>query len=269
MDMTTVKPCQDWAIELINVSLTRNNRTILHSLNWKTSRNTCCVLLGPNGAGKSSILALVTGYLWPNSGRVRVLGRTYGSIDLFDLRRQIGTVGHSRMPDHHPEMTTLQTVVTGHWGTIVIPDHIRPTEKQWQAARNELERGGLPDRESTPFGLLSSGEKIRTLLARALVSRPGLLILDEPTLSLDIGARADFRSMLDGLICTRDDLSILLVTHHVEDIPEATHKIALVANGRISASGPVEEMLTAEKLSKVFQRDVKVMNHDGRWQLMI
>ena len=269
MPMMPADPSQDWAVELKNVSLARNRRDILHSINWKMPRNTCCVLLGPNGAGKSSLLGLATGYIWPNSGQVRVLGQRLGAVDLFSFRKRIGTVGHSRMPNHHPEMTALETVVAGHWGTIVIPNNKPPSDDQWQSAANELERIGMQGRGSTPFGLLSSGEQVMTLLARVLVSGPELLILDEPTLSLDIVARANFRSMLDKLISSRKDLSILLVTHHVEDIPAGTHEIALVTNGRITASGPVGEMLTPLNLGKVFHRDVKVIHENGGWQLIV
>ena len=270
MVMIPVDPSQDWAVEFENVSLARNRRDILHAINWKMPRNSCYVILGPNGAGKSSLLGLATGYLWPNSGQVNVLGQALGAVDLFSFRRRIGTVGHSRMPNHNPEMTALETVGAGHWGTIVIPNNIRPTEDQWESAANELERIGMQTRESTPFDLLSSGEQVMTLLARVLVSRPELLILDEPTLSLDIVARADFRLMLDGLINSRkDDLSILLVTHHVEDIPAGTHGIVLMTDGRITASGPVKKMLTPLNLGRIFDRDVKVIHENDGWRLII
>ncbi|MCL5269621.1 MAG: ATP-binding cassette domain-containing protein, partial [bacterium] len=116
------------AISLENITLRRGGRTLLDAVDWRVPAGSCCAVLGPNGAGKSTLLSVVTGYLWPQEGTVRVLGERYGQVDLTCFRRRLGVLGHSRLPEFHPDMSALETVVAGLWGAIVIPPHVEPTD---------------------------------------------------------------------------------------------------------------------------------------------
>lgn len=253
------------AIALDSITLSRSRRALLDGLSWRVPVGSCCAVLGPNGAGKSTLLAVITGYLWPQQGTVQILGARYGQVDLTAFRRRMGVLGYSRLPAHHPEMTALETVVAGRWGGIVIPPNIEPRAEDLAAARRELVTVGMAAREGEPFGNLSSGEQMRALLARALVANPELLILDEPTSALDMAARAAFKFALDRLIQERPAMTVALVTHYVEDLPTRTRDILLLREGRVVASGPIQQTLSSASLSQTFGCEVKLFQEDGHY----
>ena len=265
--MITDNQTQPPAVDLDQTTLWRgpDRRRLIDGVSWRVPRGTCCAVLGPNGAGKSTLLAIINGFLWPQRGTVSVLGEHYGHTDLPKLRERIGMLGHSRLPEFHPEMTALETVVAGRWGTIVIPPHRRPSAGDLEAARRELATTGMLEREETPYGRLSSGEQVRVLLARAVVARPELLVLDEPTVSLDMTGRAAFTAAIDRLLSERPSLSVVLVTHHVEDLPCAVHDVLLLKAGRTVASGPIASALTSPSLSRTFGCQVELFHEDGRY----
>jgi iron complex transport system ATP-binding protein len=253
------------AIVLEGVRLSRGGRVLIDGLSWVVPAGGCAAVLGPNGAGKSTLLSIVGGFIWPQEGRVRVLGAAYGEVDLPSLRRRMGFAGQSRMPQFHPDMTALETVLAGLWGGIVLPPRVEPTEEQMAAAREELATVGLAGRAEAEMERLSSGEQARALVARALVARPELLILDEPTMALDLAARAAFVEALDRLMATRPGLTILLVSHHVEDLPRATNQVLLLSQGRAVAAGPPAQALTGEALSRAYGCEVELFREDGRF----
>jgi iron complex transport system ATP-binding protein len=253
------------AIDLDSIVLKRGGRTLLDRLTWRVPVGSCCAVLGPNGAGKSTLLAIITGYLWPQKGTVRVLGEQYGRVDLTRFRRQMGILGYSRLPEHHADMTALETVVAGLWGGIVIPPNVEPNEEDLAAARRELLTVGMSERANEYFGSLSSGEQMRTLLARALVANPDLLILDEPTAALDMAARASFKQALDRLIGSKPGMTVALVTHYVEDLPLRTQEVLLLREGRMIASGPIGQALSSENLSETFGCEVNLYREDGHY----
>jgi len=254
-----------YAIDLEAIELRRGQRLLLDHLTWRVPRGACCAVLGPNGAGKSTLLSVVTGYLWPIAGRVRVLGEQYGQVDLTRFRRRIGVLGTSRGPEFHGDLSVLETVLAGFWGGLLIPPCEAPSEPQLATARRELAMTGLAGREEQPFGELSSGERMRALLSRALVSRPELLILDEPTSALDIAGRAAFTGALDRLLQARPELSVALVTHYVEDLPARTRDVLLLREGRVVASGPLATTLSDETLSAAFDCEVRLHHEDGHY----
>ena len=253
------------AIDLDAITLRRGRRALLDNVTWRVPEGACCGLLGPNGAGKSTLLAVVTGHMWPQEGSVRVLGERYGQVDLTRFRRRMGTLGSSRLPAFHDDMTALETVLAGLWGGIVIPPRTAPTADQIDAARRELAITGMSDRAEEPFGRLSTGERMRVLLARALVARPELLILDEPTSALDMVGRAEFALALDRLLAARSRLAVALVTHYVEDLPRRTREVLLLREGRVMAAGAVERALTSENLSATFGCPIQLLHEDGRY----
>jgi iron complex transport system ATP-binding protein len=262
------------AIVLEAIRLCRGGRTILSGpdagdapggLSWTVPAGACAAILGPNGAGKSTLLSIISGFTWPQEGSVSVLGERYGRVDLPRFRRRMGFAGSSRVPQFHPENTALETVVAGLWGGIIIPPSIEPSAEDEAAALRELAVVGMESRRDAEMERLSSGEQMRVLLARALVAQPELLILDEPTTALDIAARAAFADALDRLHAERPGLSVLLVSHHVEDLPRATSRILLLSEGRVVAAGTPEEALTSATLSRAYHCEVELFREEGRF----
>ncbi|MEN6626026.1 MAG: ATP-binding cassette domain-containing protein [Candidatus Sumerlaeia bacterium] len=256
-------------IRLEGVSLTRGGRVILDGIDWRVGRGACCAMLGPNGAGKSTLLAIVTGFMWPQDGRVFVFGEEFGRVEIAPLRKRIGIVGHSRLPEHHGDMTALETVVAGRWGTIVIPPRVTPTDEDLAAARRELAGAGLERFAGEYFENLSGGEKMRVQLARAVVADPELLILDEPTSGLDLGGRAAFNGALERLLAARPSLTTIIVTHHVEDLPSSLSDVLLIRDGRVIAAGPARDNLSSETLSAAFGCEVELTRRNGRYQTQV
>lgn len=256
-------------IRLEGVTLRRSGRTILDGIDWRVGRGVSCAMLGPNGAGKSTLLAIVTGFMWPQRGRVFVLGEQYGRVELGPLRKRIGIVGHSRLPEFHGDMTALETVLAGRWGTIVIPPRAKIEERDRKAARRELAAAGLERFADEPFENLSGGEQMRVQLARAVVAKPELLILDEPTAGLDLGGRAAFNGALERLLAARPDMTAIIVTHTIEDLPTSLDDVLLLKAGRIVASGPARVNLTSENLSRAFGCDVDLIRRNGHYQAQV
>jgi iron complex transport system ATP-binding protein len=253
------------AIDLDAITLRRGGRTLLERITWRVPAGACCAVLGPNGAGKSTLLAVVTGYLWPQEGTVRVLGERYGAVDLTVFRRRMGVLAHSRIPEFHAELTALETVLAGLWGGIIVPPNVEPGAEQVARARRQLEITGMAARVEARFGDLSTGEQMRTLLARALVAEPELLILDEPTAPLDMAGRAAFTAALDRLLAARPALAVAIVTHYVEDLPRATREVLLLREGRVVAQGPADTALTSATLSATFGCEVELTREDSRF----
>ncbi|MCE5229424.1 ATP-binding cassette domain-containing protein [bacterium] len=256
-------------IRLEGVTLRRGGRTILDSIDWRVGKGRCCAMLGPNGAGKSTLLAIVTGFMWPQEGRVFVFGEQYGRVELGPLRRRIGIVGHSRLPEFHGDMTAFETVLAGRWGTIVIPPRVKIEERDIEAARRELAAAGLERFADQYFENLSGGEQMRLQLARAVVADPELLILDEPTTGLDLGGRAAFNGALERLLAARPNLTAIVVTHAIEDLPTSLDDVLLLRDGRIVASGPAREHLTSENLSRAFGCEVELIRRNGHFQAQV
>lgn len=256
-------------IRLEGVALKRSGRTILDGIDWRVGRGVSCAMLGPNGAGKSTLLAIVTGFMWPQSGRVFVLGEQYGRVELGPLRRRIGIVGHSRLPEFHGDMTALETVLAGRWGTIVIPPRVKIEERDMEAARRELAAAGLDRLADESFEDLSGGEQMRVQLARAVVAEPELLILDEPTAGLDLGGRAAFNGALERLLAARPSLTAIIVTHTIEDLPTSLDDVLLLRDGKVVAAGPARVNLTSENLSRAFGCEVELNRRNGHYQARV
>ncbi len=259
----------DDVIRLEGVTLKRGGRAILDGIDWRVGRGVSCAMLGPNGAGKSTLLAVVTGFMWPQRGRVFVLGEQYGRVELGPLRRRIGIVGHSRLPEFHGDMTALETVLAGRWGTIVIPPRVKIEERDMEAARHSLAAAGLERLAGEYFENLSGGEQMRVLLARAVVAEPELLILDEPTAGLDLGGRAAFNGALGRLLAARPTMTAVIVTHYIEDLPTSLDDVLILREGRVVAAGPARVNLTSEALSRAFDCEVDLIRRNGHYQAQV
>ncbi len=259
-------PTGPHVLELEIETLHTPEREILGRIDWTIRRGEHWAIVGPNGAGKTTLLRVLAGYLWPSRGRVAVLGRRFGAYDLRELRREIGVVS-TVIVDRLPAWETAQTVVeTGFEGSTAVPNaELNGTHRA--RAREALAATGAETVAGREFATLSQGERQRVLISRALVGRPALLLLDEPCAGLDPVARERFLADLGRLAARGDAPSLVLVTHHVEEIPPfVTHLLAINA-GRVVAGGAIGETLTSEVMGETFGLPCRVERGGGRWRL--
>ena len=252
-------------VRLSGVGLVRDGTSILQELDWRVGPGERWVVLGPNGSGKSTLCQIVSLYLHPSTGAVRVLGAQLGRIDVRTHRRRIGLTSAALANMLQPSLTAEQIVVAGkhaalaHWWH----DH---SDQDWNKARYCLARVDCAGHALQTFGTLSSGERQRVLLARALMTAPDLLVLDEPTAGLDVGGR---ERLVRTLATVADDPTapaLVLVTHHVDEIPPGFTHALLLASGQVHAAGPVEQVLTSDALSSCFGLQLEVERHARRWR---
>lgn len=252
-------------LEYNDVSFVRNNRSILSEMTWKVDSSERWVVLGPNGAGKSTLLKMAALSDYPSSGTVNVLGETLGKVNVFDLRPRVGvtsTVQERRVPANE---TVRNVVMTAAYGVLGRWTEEYDTIDSRQAERILAEWGveELADRE---FGTLSDGERKRVMIARAVMTDPELLLLDEPAASLDLGARERLVQLLGGFAQSPYSPAMVLITHHVEEIPQGfTHVLLLSENGTPVAQGPIADVLTAENLEATYGMPFELQQNDGRY----
>ena len=245
-----------------DLTIQRGDTTILDCLSWEVARGQHWVILGANGSGKTSLLSALTGYLTPTEGDITVLGQTFGESDWRELRKHVGLVSSAirqMVPEDEDALTTVvsgKDAVIGFWG--------HPKIHERKAARSLLRKVEAEYLASRPWLVLSQGERQRVLIARALMARPRLLILDEPCAGLDPVAREQFLNFLQRLGTQRGAPALVLVTHHVEEImPVFTHAL-LLREGRIIAVGARSRVLTSALLSRTFDASLRLKQNAGR-----
>ncbi len=255
--MTTV-------LDLSDVSVTREGTTILDSVNWAVDSSERWVILGPNGAGKTTILQIAAAFMHPTRGVAKVLDHRIGGTDLFELRPRIGfasTAMARRIPASENVLDVVLTAaysVTGRWNE----QYEEIDTRRAQRVLNEWKLGHLQGRR---FGELSDGEQKRVQIARAVMTDPELLLLDEPAASLDLGAREELVQLLGGYASSPFAPGIIMVTHHVEEIPVGFTHALLLDEGRVVAGGAIGEVLTSERLTETFGLPLEVTETDGRF----
>jgi iron complex transport system ATP-binding protein len=240
---------------------------ILHEVNWRVERGQHWVILGANGSGKTSLLSALTGYLMPSSGEIRIGTASFGANDWREVRQSVGLVSSSLGHKIEPEQTARDIVLSGRaaqinfWGRV-------PAAEEKQAARilRQVRASHLAQR---PWRVLSQGERQRVLIGRALMARLRLLFLDEPAAGLDPVAREDFLKFLTTLAQSRHAPTLVLVTHHVEEIvPLFTH-VLLLRDGKTLAAGLKSDVLTSRNLSATFGAPVSLRHRDARYRLEV
>ncbi|MEK5237763.1 ATP-binding cassette domain-containing protein [Paenibacillus sp. FSL L8-0470] len=247
-------------ISLQHLTLRREQSQILYDVSLEMKQGENWVILGRNGSGKTTILEMMTGYLFPSSGSVEVLGYKYGQCDLREVRKEIGYIGPSLMEKLSLTDPVWEVVATGAYAYLRFYQAI-PQSVQDQAKRL-LEEMNLGEMAYHPFGTLSQGERKKAMLARCLMAEPKLLIMDEPCAGLDLYEREKMLAEIDKL--KQRDVSVVYVTHHVEEIvPLFTH-VALIRDGKLAGSGPKEEVLTKEMILATFDIPVEVEWDSGR-----
>ncbi|SNT53278.1 ABC transporter ATP-binding protein [Rhodococcoides kyotonense] len=251
------------AVRVSDVAVVRNGRSLLNSISLSILHGEHWAILGPNGAGKSTLLSLLGALVHPTRGSVHVLGRRLGRVDMRELRTFIGHVG----PRHRLEQpsTALEVVMTGLTNTAVRVARHEPSADHIARAHMLLEQLGMSDRLHTVWTTMSQGERGRVLIARALISQPQLLLLDEPSTGLDVAAREQLLDALGRLADEDNRLSTVLVTHHLEELPPHTSHALLLNGGRMISAGPVETALTSENVSRCFGHGLEIGRAGSRW----
>ncbi|MET9615605.1 ABC transporter ATP-binding protein [Kitasatospora indigofera] len=245
------------------VDVVRDGRYLLRGISLTVEPGEHWALLGANGAGKSTLLALLGAVSHPTRGEVDVLGRRLGRVDIRDLRAYLGHV-NPRHPLRSP-LTVREVVLTG-LGNSIEPDLQKsPTAAEQARADQVMDTLGISAMAAATWPTLSQGERGRTLIARALMPRPRLLLLDEPATGLDLTAREQLLDSLDLLRHQHPELASVLVTHHLEELPESTTHALLLRDGECVAAGKVDDVITTELISDCFAHPIRITRHEGRW----
>lgn len=254
-------------VRLDNVTFRRGERQILSGVSWAIEPGQHWALLGANGAGKTTLLKIITGYEWVTEGAVEVLGEVFGECNVRDPRRRIGWVSSALQHDLPEGDTTREIVASGIEASMGLYRDFTPEE--FARAREALASLGCEGVAEQRYGTLSQGEQQRVVIARALVNRPALLILDEPCAGLDPMARESFLSDLGRLTHRPDAPALILVTHHIEEIgPWNTHVLVL-RDGRVLSSGPTADVLRGEVLGRAFGCRCVVERRGSRYHLQM
>jgi iron complex transport system ATP-binding protein len=252
-------------LEFSNVSVVRDRNPILNSLTWTVESDQRWVVLGPNGAGKTTLLQVASASIHPSSGSASLLGDPLGKIDVFELRPRIGfasTALARTIPANEAVLDVVMTAaysVTGRWNE-------QYDEVDVARARSVLGEWKLDHLEGRLFGTLSDGEQKRVQIARSVMTDPEILLLDEPAASLDLGAREELLQLLGTYAEAPESPAMVMVTHHVEEIPPGFTHALLLADGELQVAGPIAEVITGGNLSDVFGLDLVVSTSEhGRY----
>jgi iron complex transport system ATP-binding protein len=251
-------------IELAGVTVSRGGRTILGPLDWTVRPGERWAIVGPNGSGKTTLLQVLSLYLWPTAGTVDVLGGRFGRIDAREHRRRIGYAGSALEAEMDDALTPTQLVLSSRHAALAPWWHVYDDADRARTAAL-VERLGIAHVADHAFGTLSSGERRRVSIARALLPDPDLLLLDEPAAGLDLGARETLIGDVAALAAGERPESIVLVSHHVEEIPPGFGHALVLADGRAVAAGPIEEVLTGDVLGRAYGLAITVERRDGRF----
>lgn len=254
-------------LEVTQLSIRRDRTKILRDISWRVAWGEHWVILGANGSGKTSLLSALTGYLMPTSGEITLLGQRYGESDWRELRKQIGLVSSSVRQMMAESEPALETVVSGKYAMIDLWG--RMTRSDRGCARHLLQQVECEYLAQRPWSVLSQGERQRVLIARALMAKPRLLILDEPCAGLDPAAREHFLQFLQRLGQRQDSPALVLVTHHVEEIMPVFSRVLVLQAGQVLAAGTKRAALTDRVLSEAFAARVKLTRCAGRYAMTV
>lgn len=257
-------------LNMEQVSWVRGERTILKDINWTVNQGEHWAVVGLNGSGKTTLLNLMNGYIWPTTGQIEVLGQRFGRTDMQEMRKQIGWVSVAmadRITTDRPYEQALDVVISGKYASVGLWTKTEPSDAD--EALMHMERLGCRHLAMRSLHQLSQGEKQRMLIARALMAKPKLLILDEPCTGLDVRAREHILASIQTFTEDASGPTVLYVTHHIEEIvPGITHGL-VVQTGQIAASGRKQQVLNGSTLSAAFEVPVEVDWHDNRAWLRV
>ncbi len=251
-------------LEFAGVTIVRGSTTLLNEVDWQVEEGERWVILGPNGAGKTTLLQVAAARMHPTRGVAGVLGEVLGAVDVFELRPRIGLASASLAERIPGDELVVDVVVTASYG-IVGRWRERYDGIDLARANELLEALGVAQLAQRRFGTLSEGERKRVHIARALMSDPELMLLDEPAAGLDLGGREDLVARLQVLAEDLTAPALVMVTHHVEEIPPGFTDVLLLRQGRVVAAGPIELTLTEANLEATFGVPLVLDRHGQRW----
>jgi iron complex transport system ATP-binding protein len=252
------------AISLQNVGVRRGDTWLVQGIDWTVPAGSVAAILGPNGSGKSTLARLLTGYLFPTVGTCRVLGETYGTVDLNQMRQDIRLIQAGGPFEADPDLTARQIVQTGAFGTLGLFREVSDADRH--RAEQLIEQVGLARIADRLWVTLSTGERVRTLVARAFVRPPKLLLLDEVSNGLDWLAREQVLAALHRMATgEQHPTTMLMITHHLEELLPNTAAVLLLKQGKVAASGTPAEVLTSPILSAAYDCPVTVTTENGRY----
>ena len=249
---------------LRGVGRTIDGTEILRDINWDVRHGQRWVVLGPNGSGKTTLVRIATMWEHPSTGVVEALGERLGRTDVRRLRSSVGFTSAAMADMLRPSLSAVEVVMTAKHAALEPWWHSYSSDDA-SRARAALERVGCGHRAGQRFGTLSSGERQRVLLARALSLEPGVIVLDEPNAGLDLGGREQLIVTLSDLASDPDTPPLVLVTHHADEIPDGFTHVLLLRDGSVLAAGPIEETLTGTSLSECFGLELGLERRRGRW----
>ena len=254
-------------VKVEQVTFYRKQRAILSGVNWQIEKARHWALLGANGSGKTTLLKLICGYEWPTFGSIHVLGQRFGACDVRKLRKLIGWVSSAmchQLPGHD---SAMQVAASGLEASIGM--YRTFSQEELDKARRMLAHLGAESIAEQRYNTLSQGEQQKTLIARALVSEPKLLILDEPCIGLDPASRERFLQDLDGFAARAESPTMILVTHHIEEIRPWVQQVLMLKDGKVLAQGEPEEVICSTTMSKLFDCQCRVgKGENGYWLRM-
>lgn len=254
-------------VELEKVYFCRKERQILSDISWRIETGRHWALLGANGCGKTTLLKILTGYEWPTFGSVRVLGERFGLCDIGRLRKLIGWVSSAMTQRLPMQDRAIDVVASGLDASIGL--YRRITDEEYNKALKGLRQLGVESIAGQSYGTLSQGEMQKVLIARALVSHPKLLILDEPCIGLDPAARQGFLKDLSALAQSDQMLTMILVTHHIEEIDPWIENVLLLKDGMVQAQGAPDSIITSGQMSVLFDSSCWVYRTGVKYHLQI
>src|SRR6478609_7231923 len=260
----SILPGPDSVLHLTEVTVRRGTSVLLDAVNWNVDVDERWVILGPNGAGKTTLLQIASAQMFPTTGRVHILGERLGAVDVTEIRPRIGLSSAALAGRVPPNETVIDVVVSAGYG-VVGRWRERYDELDFARARELLAAMGIERLADRLYGTLSEGERKRALAARALMTDPELLLLDEPAAGLDLGGREDLLSRLSTLAVDPFAPTTVLVTHHVEEIPAAFSHVLLMRGGKVVGAGPMADTLTEDALSATFGTALRLESRGGRF----
>lgn len=251
-------------IHIENIKLYRNEKLILDRLNWQVEKNQHWAILGLNGSGKTTLLKVINGYIWPNEGKVQVLGETYGETYIPKLRRRIGWVSNAMIDNLNWQDNAIEIVLSGKFGALRLFEEV--SEAEIEEAVRIMKQFNCDYLANKTFEYLSQGERQRIQISRAIMANPDILILDEPCGGLDIIERENLLQTIEQIAGRENCPTLIYVTHHVEEILPCFQHVLLMKDGKDAATGTREQILTEPVLSNFFGRDVSLqIQRDRAW----
>jgi iron complex transport system ATP-binding protein len=251
-------------VELAEVSVVRGGSSLVDAIDWVVDEADRWVVIGPNGAGKTTLLQVLAAQLHPTTGVAGVLGEVLGTVDVFELRPRIGLTS-AALADRLPRSERVSDVVVSASYAVLGRWREQYDEMDHQRAKELLTELGIGHLSDRTFGTLSEGERKRVQIARALMTDPELMLLDEPAAGLDLTGREQLVRSLSSIATAEGAPAMVLVTHHVEEIPPGFTHALLLKKGRVISAGPIEQALTAHTLSDAFDLALSLDHRDGRW----